>query len=112
MLLSDKWYDHMKRLTTIILPAFASAYYALGGIWNLPETEKVVGTITVIITFLGAVLGISSKSYKNSDERFDGVVEVEEDPGGVKRVGFVVNGDPETLLQGKEEVTFKVQKKR
>jgi hypothetical protein len=44
-------------------PAIGTLYFALAGIWNLPYPEEIVGTITAIDTFLGAVLGISSANY-------------------------------------------------
>jgi hypothetical protein len=42
--------------------------------------------------------------------KYDGIVEIEIDPGGIKRVNLVVHGDPETLLETKEELLFQVKK--
>lgn len=45
------------------LPAIGTMYFALSGIWNLPYSEQIVGTITTVDTFLG----ISNAQYnKNS----------------------------------------------
>ncbi len=68
MKMSNKWYDRLKWLAQILLPAIATLYFGLAQIWNLPYGEEVVGTITVIDTFLGAILGISSMQYKKQIE--------------------------------------------
>lgn len=62
--LSNKTYDVLKWIAMIALPALGTLYFALAGIWGLPCGEQVVGTITALDTFLGALLGISSASYK------------------------------------------------
>lgn len=65
-MLSNKVYDILKYIAQIVLPALATLYFALAGIWNFPFGEEIVGTITAIDTFLGVILGISSASYKNA----------------------------------------------
>ena len=60
MKLSNKVYDILKAIALIWLPAIGTLYFALAGIWNLPYPEEIVGTITAVDTFLGAVLGRSS----------------------------------------------------
>ena len=47
----------------VCLPAIATLYFALAGIWDFPYGEEVVGTITAVDTFLGVLLGISSAQY-------------------------------------------------
>lgn len=68
--MSNKVYDVLKFIALIVLPALGTLYFALSGIWGLPYGEEIVGTITAIDAFLGALLGISSASYKKgkSDE--------------------------------------------
>lgn len=63
MLISNKMYDILKFVAQILLPALATLYFALAGIWGFPYGEQVVGTITAIDAFLGAILGISTKMY-------------------------------------------------
>lgn len=65
-LLSNKQYDILKWVALILLPAIGTAYFALAGIWGFPYGEQIVGTITVIDTFLGAILGISSSQYSKA----------------------------------------------
>lgn len=62
--MSNKTYDVLKYTAQIVLPAVATLYFAVSSIWGLPYGEQVVGTITAVDTFLGAILGISSANYK------------------------------------------------
>ena len=67
--MSNRVYDTLKWIAQILLPAIATLYFALAGIWNLPYGEEVVGTITAIDTCLGVCLGVSSYNYnKNKEE--------------------------------------------
>lgn len=66
--MSNKLYDILKYVAQIILPACATLYFALAGIWNLPYREEIVGTITAIDAFLGVILGISNANYKKINE--------------------------------------------
>jgi uncharacterized membrane protein YuzA (DUF378 family) len=61
----NKLYDVLKTVCTIILPALATLYTTLAGIWGFPFVEQVVGTITAVDLFIGAVIGISSANYFN-----------------------------------------------
>jgi hypothetical protein len=62
--MSNKVYDCLKWVAQIFLPAVGTLYFALASIWGLPYAEQIVGTITAIDAFLGALLGISSMKYK------------------------------------------------
>lgn len=66
-MLSNSNYDFLKWVAQILLPAFATLYFALSQIWGLPYSEEVVGTITAIDAFLGALLGISTHLYNKED---------------------------------------------
>lgn len=67
--MSNKLYDILKYVAQIVLPALATLYFALSKIWGLPYGEEIVGTISAIDVFLGALLGISTKMYlKNNSE--------------------------------------------
>lgn len=61
--LSNSWYDWMKYLTIIVLPAIGTLYTGLSKIWNLPYASEIPATIMVICTFLGAILCISTAQY-------------------------------------------------
>ena len=63
MKLSNKLYDDLKWIAQILLPALATLYFALSKIWGLPYGEEIVGTISAIDVFLGALLGLSTAKY-------------------------------------------------
>ena len=63
MKLTNKAYDVLKYIAQIALPALGTLYFALASIWGLPYGEQIVGTITAIDTFLGAILMISTSNY-------------------------------------------------
>ena len=65
--MSNKVYDVLKYIALIFLPALGTLYFGLAQIWGLPYGEQIVGTITVIDTFLGALLGISTKMYNKKE---------------------------------------------
>ena len=67
MKLSNKVYDVLKWIAMYLLPALGTLYFALAGIWNFPYGEQVVGTITAIDAFLGAILGLSSATYYKNE---------------------------------------------
>ena len=67
-ILSDKVYNVLKWLALVLLPALGALYFGLAGIWGFPYGEQIVGTITVIDTFLGVILGISTIQYNKSKE--------------------------------------------
>lgn len=63
MKISNKVYDILKWIAQYLLPALGTLYFALSTIWGFPYGEQVVGTITAIDAFLGAILGLSSATY-------------------------------------------------
>lgn len=63
MTMSNKTYDALKFLCTILLPALGTLYFALSQIWGLPYGEEIVGTIAAVCTFIGVCIGISSYNY-------------------------------------------------
>jgi hypothetical protein len=64
MKIDNKLYDVLKYIAQIGLPAIGALYFALSQIWHLPYGEEIVGTITAIDACLGALLGLSSYTYK------------------------------------------------
>lgn len=66
--MSNEIYDKLKWIALYFLPAIGTLYFALSNIWGLPYGEEIVGTITAIDTFLGAILGISSARYNEEED--------------------------------------------
>ena len=71
MVLGNKTYDIIKWIAMYFLPAVGTLYFALAGIWGFPYGEQVVGTVTALDAFLGAVLGISNTNYKKELTQVD-----------------------------------------
>jgi hypothetical protein len=63
MKMDNKTYDILKYIAQIVLPAIGTLYFALAQIWGLPYGEEIVGTITAVDAFLGALLQISTNQY-------------------------------------------------
>ena len=66
--LSGRTYDILKYLTIIVFPAFGALYAGLSQIWQLPYAAEIPATITVICTFLGAILCISTAQYNKASQ--------------------------------------------
>ena len=63
MKLKKETYDVLKWIAQILLPAAATLYVAVSGIWGFPYAKEVAGTISAVDLFIGALLGISSMNY-------------------------------------------------
>ena len=61
--MSNKVYNVLKWVAMIVLPALATLYLGLSNVWGLPYGEEISTTITLINTFLGTVLMISTNQY-------------------------------------------------
>lgn len=109
LMFSDGFYAFGKKLVQIILPAFGSLYFGLGHVWNLPNVEQVVGTVTVVATFIGTCLGLSSRSYDASGAAYEGHLTVQPmlDTGVPKVTGLHFDGEPADL-KDKDSITLKV----
>ena len=68
MKLSNETYDILKYIAQIVLPALGALYFGLAKIWGLPYGTEIVGTIAVVDTFLGTLLGLSTMNYNKSLE--------------------------------------------
>ena len=100
MKFNDKVYDVLKWVAMVVLPAIAAFYCGIAAIWNLPYAEQIVGTITAFDTLLGALLGISSKSYEG-----DGTLLVDRtDPNGKEVYRFDLGNNLEKLDDKKKFV--------
>lgn len=108
LLFGNKAYDLLKMLALIVFPALGTAYFSLAGIWGLPAAEQVVGTIVVLNTFLGVLLGVATRQYANSDARFDGQILVE--PGHEPDTSQVRVQAETSAVATKDEVTLRVKR--
>lgn len=102
MSFSNKVYDRLKWVAQYLLPALATLYFALAKLWGLPYAEEVVGTISALDIFLGAMLGISSSNYAG-----DGTISLLGD--GVEGQGSIqlYNGVQTLIDHGRVVLTVK-----
>lgn len=107
MTFTDKQYNILKWLAQIVLPAIATLYFALSSIWGLPKGEEVVGTITAVDAFLGAILGLSTSQYNKNGK--DGQIVIDESGTDKDVYRMEFNGDPSDI-KDKNQVTFVVKK--
>lgn len=94
--LSNRAYDALKFAAQILLPAVAAGYFGLASVWHLPNAEQVVGTVTVVDTFLGVVLGLSTSKYNKNEGAPDGDLLVQQ-VDGETYLGLGVNRSVESL---------------
>ena len=69
MKMSNKVYDVLKYIALILLPALGTLYFALAKIWGLPYATEIVGTISAVDAFLGAMLQISTDQYNKQEKQ-------------------------------------------
>lgn len=67
MKLTNKWYDILKWIAILFLPALATFIEVVFAVWKLPYAHEISTTITACAVFLGAILGLSSLKYKNDE---------------------------------------------
>lgn len=68
MKMSNRLYDILKYVAQIVLPALGTLYFALAKIWQFPYGAEIVGTITAVDAFLGALLKISTDQYNREQQ--------------------------------------------
>lgn len=67
MKMDNKTYDYLKYIALIVLPAIATLYATVAGIWGLPYAEQIPATIMAIDTAMGVMLKISTDSYNKEE---------------------------------------------
>lgn len=105
--LSNQTYDIGRNLTQYWLPATGALYFTLSEIWNLPYAIQIVGTIAAIEIFLGVVLGLSKKSYEDSDAPYDGSLVVGKDADGNSQI-FRLEAEAPLEELGKKSVLLRI----
>jgi len=102
--LGPRRYDVLKKIVQFVLPALGSLYFGLSQIWGLPGGEEVVGSLALVATFGGVLLGVSKSQYDNDDARFVGETYLTPTDEGWKRV-FNVTADE--IDPKRKELAFK-----
>ena len=68
--MSNKLYDVLKVIVSVILPSISALYIGLSNIWGFGFGEQVDATIQLVIVAVNAILGLaivkSSKDYHSN----------------------------------------------
>ena len=71
LIMSNKTYDILKFVAQILLPALAALWATIATIWDLPFGNQIEQTITAVVIFIDAILGITlakaSADYHKGD---------------------------------------------
>lgn len=67
MKLSNEQYDVAKNVVTVVVPAAIALITGLGALYQF-DTTAITGTIALLATFAGTVLGVSSRNYQKEQE--------------------------------------------
>lgn len=67
MKLSNKVYNALRFVAEIFLPALATLYAALSGIWGFPLSQEIIGTVAAVDAFLGVFVAFLREGYKKAD---------------------------------------------
>lgn len=108
-MLNSSAYDKLRNITQYWLPGLGAFYFSMASIWGFPYGEQVIGSLAALGILFGVLMGVSNKTYKESDARFDGTVEVElRDP--TKDTYTLEVNTPFDLMKDQETVLLKVNK--
>jgi hypothetical protein len=107
-LISNGTYDLLKKVVTIVLPAFATLYAALSQAWGFPNSEAVVATCAAVATFGGVLLSVSTKSWNKSEAKYDGEITITgvDEITGHPDLALNITTDPNELFS-KRTVRFR-----
>lgn len=65
---SNRFYDILKWIALICLPALQVFWLTIGKIWGIPYTIEIGATIGAVGLFLGTLLGVSSYEHNKPYE--------------------------------------------
>jgi Putative phage holin Dp-1 len=105
---SNEMYDFLKKVALIYIPALASVYAVVAGIWGLSGTTEVLGTISAVDTALGTILGVSTKSYTANQPPSDGNLVVDKSNPAKDTYSLEITSPLESL-SSKKTITLAVK---
>jgi hypothetical protein len=105
-------YNSLKWIALVFLPAAGALYFGLGQLWAFPKIEEVVGSVTVVETFLGLLLRKSAVDFGTAKTVGDAIV-VQNSEGVAVGMKFTVDAsaDP-VILEEKKVVQFAVKREQ
>lgn len=106
-LLNDRTYDLFGNIVRLFIPALGVFYATIAEIWDIPQADRVVGTLAAVGLLLGVILQISKSQYKKTEADKDGVIDVFPTNKGAElgRMSLNLSADD---IAGKQLLTLKV----
>ena len=107
-LISNRTYDLLKRIVTLLLPGIATLYAAIGAAWDFPNTEAVVATLAAVATFGGVLMSFSTKSWNESNSKYDGelITAGYDEITGLPDLQLKITNDPREFVD-RETIRFR-----
>lgn len=102
-------FDSLKFVALVLLPGAGAAYFGLAEIWSLPYAGEVVGTVTVVDTFLGLIIKWLGTRYKASGDGDDGEMVIDDSDPLVDRYSLNV-GIPIEQIAAKDKLVLNVRR--
>lgn len=68
MIIPNKVYNILKWICIIFVPALNVFLTTIFALYHIPHIEVVVGTISAVAAFVGALIGVSTKAYNKQFE--------------------------------------------
>lgn len=106
--MSNGVYNSLKWTALVLLPGLGALYFGLGQIWEFPEVEKVVGSVTVVETFIGLLLRKKAAEY-GTVKTVGQVIVGQDADGHADGLRFVLDAEARpVILEDKKVVQFEV----
>jgi uncharacterized membrane protein YuzA (DUF378 family) len=106
-ILNDRAYNILRQSALIILPAIGALYFGLAQIWHFAYQEEVSGSIAVLNTFVGVLVGFAKIIHDVSGAQYDGSVALEEgEEGSMIRLKQI---DPNAFFE-KDALVLKIHR--
>lgn len=67
MMFSNKVYNILKWVSLVALDAVGLFYKTIATIWSFPVGDEVLATCTALSVLIGALIGVSSVKYNNTE---------------------------------------------
>lgn len=108
--INPKAYDFLKYVALVILPAVAALVIGLGITLNWSSAPVVAGVVTLVDTFLGAILGKSASNYKSQAPNVLGDLVITQDYDGTPTGMKVVGQKENPIFQEGSQVVLNVKR--
>ena len=109
--LSNKTYDFLNNIVTLLLPALGVFYASVAAFWGLGYVTEVVGTIAALSVLGGVLIKMSNKTYVAKEEErqlsnLDGTIAIDSSENTISGLSL----DRDIIeIQGKKTLTIQVK---